>query len=218
MAERDTFATAIKMAESGSSEGNYTQIKGLVRDGRIVGAYGFPSDQWRELAADVGLEGARWSDPKVQDIVARRTFDLLYRKYGDWRLVAVAWKAGEEVADAVAAEPRLLDDDSLKPVKDYVRQVMGFARKDIEVHSPVGPDGQPIDQRRFQPSMRGLGSESVTAPTQKSAEEALRGVLRGMRDRVRAQTPAQPEETAEALPEEEPDRNLSDRIKGVFGA
>lgn len=207
MAEKHTLANAIKMAESGNSEGDYTKVGGLVRGARLIGAYQFPSDQWDQMAADVGLPGARWRDPRAQDLVARRTLDLLYQKYGDWRLVAVAWKAGEEIADLVAQDARLLDTEQLKPVKDYMRQVMEHARSDIEVNKPAQPDGTPIAPQRFQPTTQGLAREPRS-----SAEDTMRGILQGMRDRVRAQTPAQPEETAEAVEAEKP--GLVDRMMG----
>ena len=215
MSEDLTFAAAIRAAESGSSEGNYQQVKGKVRSARLIGAYGIPGDEWSQMAADVGLEGARWTDPRAQDLVARRVFDTLYRKYGDWRMVAVAWKAGEAVAARVAQDPSLLNEPSLKPVKDYVGQVMRAARDDIEMNQPQMPDGSPVDSGRFQPTMRGL--EPTMARPQRNAEETLRGVLTGMRDRLRARVEAEePEEPVEPTAEPE-QQGMVSRVRSALG-
>lgn len=212
MSEDLTFAAAVRAAESGNPEGNYQQVKGRVRNTRLLGAYGIPGDEWKQMAADVGLEGARWNDPRAQDAVAKRMFDLLYQKYGDWRLVAVAWKAGEEVADRVAQDPSLLKRKELAPLKDYVSQVMQRAREDIEVNEPMMPDGSPVDSARFQPTMRGM---EPTQGSTRSPEDALRGILKGMRERVRNQNvaarAAEPSEELENAPAKE---GVMDRLTG----
>lgn len=209
MSEDLTFAAAVRAAESGSPKGNYEQIKGHVRGTRLLGAYGIPGDEWSQMAADMGLEGARWNDPRAQDLVAKRYFDTLYRKYGDWRLVAVAWKAGENFADALTQNPSILNEPDYKPLKDYVGQVMRAAREDIEMNQPELPDGSPVEAGRFQPTLRGL--EPTQSPT-RNAEDSLRKILTGMRDRVRSRAQAAEEQVE---PEAEPQQQEPTGGEGI---
>lgn len=222
MSEVGTFAAAIRTAETGSSRGDYARVHGRVRQGRLIGAYGFPSDEWQLMASEAGLAGARWGDPRAQDVVARRMFEALYAKYGDWRLVAVAWKAGEEVADRVAADPSLLNAEPMKAVKEYVRQVMSHAQDEIAVNLPADDDGNQIRPDRFQPTMRGLEATSPQAGGQSSAGDTLRGVLVALRDhqrtRAAAAEPAEAETDIRMSESDQPQpaegRSLFDRVRG----
>lgn len=199
MSDTKAFAAAVRDIESA---GNYGQVRGQVRQSRIVGAYGFAGDDWTQMAADAGLEGARWSDPRAQDLVAQRTFDSLWRKYRDWRLVAVAWKAGEAAADAIVEAPSLLDEPGLKEVKSYVTEVMRQARSRAAAEVGDQPEGLRADPAAFQTSLRGL-SEAPGGPPE--AGVALRGILVAMRNRRRNMA-----EGAELEPEG--DRSLSAEV------
>jgi hypothetical protein len=189
VAEKTTFARALKMAESGSFEGDYGKVQGLVRgSARLLGAYAFPSDQWNQMAEDAGVPGARWRDQRAQDYVAKRTFDRLYAKYGDWRLVATAWKAGEEVADAIAADPTLLSHKTLKPLRGFIEQVMKYAKEDVGVNRPTRPDGTPVPVEMFPTDTASLSpSQQFGGPPTSAPGEALRQRLRAMRDARREQ-------------------------------
>lgn len=179
MSEKTTFARAVKMAESGSFDGNYGAVRGLVRgSARLLGAYGVASDEWSQIAEDAGLPGARWRDPKAQDVVAQATFDRLYAKYGDWRLVAVAWKGGEALADAVAVDPRIIEDRALAPLKGYASQVMRYASEDIKVNQPRNRDGSAISANRFPISTDLAPADQVGVNTGvRTAEDSLREML-----------------------------------------
>lgn len=224
MSEVATFLSALRSAESGSAEGNYGQVTGRVRGVRLVGAYGIPSDEWSQLAADAGLSGARWRDPRAQDLVMSRTIEALYQKYGDWRYVAVAWKAGERVADAVWSDPSLLKRKELAPVKDYMSQVMRHAGEHIQMRNPTQPDGTPVDARRFQPTTAGLQPTDTAPPTQKTPGDALRGILRAMKTRQMAQVdsqlssePAGDEPEQPGVPEEPEPQQQPGLMRRVMG-
>ncbi len=182
---KTTFAHAIKMAESGDKDAGYHKVRGFVRDGRLLGAYGIAQDDWENLTVQAGLRGARWQDSRAQDAVAKAAFDALYSKYGDWRLVAVAWKAGEAVADAVALDPKLLKNEKLRPLADYADQVMNNAKADVEVNQPKAPNGEEITSEAFIPGTESLKpTEGQPRPQEKSdAQVTLAGVLTGMRNR-----------------------------------
>lgn len=211
MAEpRASFLRAMRMAESGSFEGDYRRVAGLVRNqARLLGAYGIPSDEWDAMAEDAGIPEARWQDARAQDFVARVVFDRLYTKYGDWRLVAAAWKAGEAVADAIAAEPKLLSHKELATLRSYVGQVMAYANEDQKTTKPLPPPGSaPADPAVFAADTEaadavfpldfagiaradGMGVAQPRPPE----EEALMRTLKALRDHRRRQ--------AESLPDEE---------------
>jgi hypothetical protein len=212
VAELDVFARAIRAAESGSPEGNYEAVRGRIRNGaRLIGAYGVASDEWDRLAEEAGYRGAKWRSQAAQDAVVKKTFEYLYDKYQDWRLVAVAWKAGEEVADAIAADPDLLRRKELAPVKNYASQVMGAAATSLIDNEDTYEDGTLIQPGRFQATLRGLrqvdsmqegqegGASSSPPPPPGSARQTLTGMLRAMRDRQRAA--AEASQTAENGPD-----------------
>ncbi len=94
--EIGTFMAAIRRKASGSLQGNYSQ-----RRGDQVGAYAIMRDNWSRLAALAGIPEADWRSASAQDSVARSAFSRLYNRYGDWRLVAIAWFDGAPAADEV---------------------------------------------------------------------------------------------------------------------
>lgn len=202
---KTTFARAIKNAETGSFEGNYRAVRGLVRkNARLVGAYGIPTDMWPQIAEYAGYPGARWQDPKAQDAVAQATFDALYSKYGDWRLVAIAWKAGEDIADAVVADPSLIHADELAEVRAYAQQVMRFAQEDVKINQPTDPNGNAIKAQAFPVNTKFAPPEPdpdapVPARTGGSAQNTLVGMLKGMKQaqlsRMAKQVGPEPGET-----------------------
>jgi hypothetical protein len=94
LTELVTFMAAIRNSESGSFDGNY----GLQnRDG--LGAYGISRGNWSKWTTEAGLPGADWHSRSAQDAVARFKMTQMYNRYGDWRLVQLAWLYGSEAAD-----------------------------------------------------------------------------------------------------------------------
>lgn len=185
LAVPELFSKAIRAAESADREGDYAAVRGLVRgSARLLGAYGIPSDNWEALAEDAGYAGARWQDPRAQDAVVEYTFQRLYQKYGDWRLVAAAWKAGEEAADVIAQYPQLLKEKSMAPLKAYISQVMSHAREELTVNPPdLGEDTDPYhDPASYPMDLSGLSPSGEIAMPQSDSDEALVRRLYAMRN------------------------------------
>ena len=82
----DAFMAAIRRMESGSFQGNYRVVNSI----GARGAYQILTGNWASWAAQAGLPGADWRDPRAQDAVARYKMVEYYRKYGSWELVAMA--------------------------------------------------------------------------------------------------------------------------------
>lgn len=90
----DEFLGAIREAESGGNYRIYNQ-SGL---SDASGAYQFISTTWGNYG---GYRNAADAPPEVQDEKAREMAAALYQRYGDWRLVAIAWYGGPGIADLV---------------------------------------------------------------------------------------------------------------------
>lgn len=184
----EAFAAAVRNAETGSFDGAYDKVQGLVRQARKVGAYGIASDEWDALAESAGIAGARWADQRAQDRVARVMFQALHQKYGDWRLVAAAWKGGEELADKIAGNPSLLDHPNLKELKAYVDTVMTGANDYNGLTPSTGPNPLTGPAPEAYPTMAdGLTSnQDGTLPQQQSDGQVyMRRVLTAMRNKNR---------------------------------
>lgn len=119
----DQFLAAIRQVESG---GNYSlyNTSGL---SDASGAYQFISTTWGGYG---GYRNAAQAPPQVQDEKARMHATELFNRYGDWRLVAIAWYGGPGIADQVA---RGVDPGSPKGQGPYlaygdkVMRLMGTA-------------------------------------------------------------------------------------------
>lgn len=122
---RERFMAGLRRTETGAYSGQYTAINPR----GAVGAYQMTSANFYRWSAEYGLSGADWRDPAVQDYVVRRTLDRYYSRYRDWELVAVAWFAGEPVADyartrgGVASVGSITDSDGVA-LKDYATVVL----------------------------------------------------------------------------------------------
>jgi len=118
----ESFMASIRRNTSGTYEGNYGDR------GQGVGAYDIKPQNWRAYALAAGLPNANWRDPRAQDAVARAKMQRDFERYGNWQLVAVAWYAGTEAADAVQQRGKV-DDASIRRVlgadtADYVSDVV----------------------------------------------------------------------------------------------
>lgn len=186
MGERAEFMRAIRTAETGTAEGNYSAIRGQVRDGaRLIGAYGFASDEWPRLAAEAGYPGARWQDRSAQDAVATFIFDALFQKYQDWGLVAIAWKAGEAAADKLAEHPEVLEGKGLEPLRAYRDKVLGAVIPSDSPDSPLRGARSPISGPQA-PQTPELQAPPMRAGLSERADNTLRGILTAMRDQQRS--------------------------------
>lgn len=195
----------LRQAESGSVRGQYGQVRVISGNATKVGAYGVRLEDFKIMAEDAGLAGASWRDPKAQDAVVGRTLSRLHAKYGDWRLVMVAWKAGEEVADAVASNPELLTNERLAPVAEYSAQVMKYATEVTTLEGMGETEGLVFD-----PDLSTLSADGGSQPVS-DAGRVLRRRLYAMRERVRNAP------HAEGSGEVEPDNDADDlRKSGVM--
>ena len=197
----DIFASAVRRVESSSPDGDYNQRKGMIRGVRIVGAYGIAEDDWPSMAAEAGIPGARWQDARAQDMAARATFERLYRKYGDWRWVASAWKAGEQKTDVLFSDPGLIEFPELIPVKSYVDAIMTNAREAIttsqdpvhgvsrETFKTTDEDFNPLGAEEFGSIGTTVNPNMVPGHPTSDVEEVLRRRLYAMRERVRPPKP-----------------------------
>lgn len=141
LGELETFMAAIRRLESGSFAGDYTRPGPTVTSGqykgeRAFGAYQIMPGNWPVWSAAAGYKGAHYANKAAQDGVARFMFRQLYQKYGDWRLVAIAWFAGESRARR-AAESGISSVGGIRDVlgtsvSGYVAKVEQFMREAVD--------------------------------------------------------------------------------------
>jgi hypothetical protein len=91
--------------------GDYTYRKGPPQH---IGAYNIRYQDYARIAPTLGIPPQNMS-PLAQDRVARKLAEDLYAKYGDWEVVAVAWKWGET---AVVSDSEGWYRNSVKEVMD----------------------------------------------------------------------------------------------------
>jgi hypothetical protein len=125
MRDLEAFMAAVRMAETGSFEGNYGARHYDEKGQLIVGAYGFLADQWPYMAQLSQVAGADWRDPQAQDWVAGHMMTLYQQRYGSWDLAAVAWIGGLRTADAVVMGNYTIEDFTNETLTNYVNTVMG---------------------------------------------------------------------------------------------
>ena len=94
----------IRFTESGGNyAGNYG--KRMFREGEeYIGAYGLPRSQWTPWSTFAGLKNAPIGSPEAQDRVAASVLTAYKERYGSWDLAIVAWFAGPEQANKLAAQ------------------------------------------------------------------------------------------------------------------
>jgi len=113
--ELPIFMAAMRRIESGAFGGNY----GIAKAGSL-GAYQISAPNWNKWATEAGLDGAAWQSTAAQDTVAVFKMRQFYDRYGDWRLVQVAWLFGTDAADAAAGG--LADNPDTKALIEAMHQ------------------------------------------------------------------------------------------------
>ena len=113
--ELPVFMAAMRRIESGAFGGNY----GITKTGSL-GAYQISAPNWNKWAAEAGVDGADWRSQAAQDTVAVFKMRQFYDRYGDWRLVQVAWLYGTDSADVAAGG--LADNPDTKALVESMHQ------------------------------------------------------------------------------------------------
>lgn len=110
----DGFMTGLACVESAGRYEARNRLSGA------LGKYQFMPRVWAAWSGR--YLGNRWAAPtsRNQEFVARKRIEGLYRRYGEWRLVAHWWRTG----DAPRDERRWSIGS-----RSYVRAVMAFARR-----------------------------------------------------------------------------------------
>lgn len=147
----EQFMAAIRFVETGSYEGRYEQ-KRRANGLSLVGAYGFREDAWPGLSRFAGYGGAPWQNPWAQDAVAASIFDQLFRRYGNWSLVAAAHVGGTQSADRIArrgfSSPAVIRNTTLREYVENTSNVMDTAptpeRPTYRMSSPAGVWVNPV--------------------------------------------------------------------------
>ena len=96
------FMAAVREAETGNPAGDYTKTGAQTRGYRGLGAYQISQQNWDIWSKEAGIPGANWRSPAAQDLVASTVMNRLFRRYGNWELVAAAWFGGPQSADNMA--------------------------------------------------------------------------------------------------------------------
>ena len=133
--ELEAFMGSMRVTETGTGETKdlYERVTGRSGDTPLLGPYGIRSDEWEELASQSGLQGARWQDRQAQNAVVEQQLTRLYNQFeGRWDLVAVAWQAGEGVADRIAngetIDQVVRGEGDVDTLQSYVNDVMATAQ------------------------------------------------------------------------------------------
>ena len=133
--ELEAFMGSMRVTETGTGETKdlYERVTGRSGSTPLLGPYGIRSDEWEELASQSGLQGARWQDKQAQTAVVEQQLTRLYNQFeGRWDLVAVAWKAGEAVADRIANGETINQvvrgEGDVETLQSYVNDVMATAQ------------------------------------------------------------------------------------------
>ena len=190
--ELNVFAAAMRKTETGryDPKNRATNYVGWDdgRGTRLVGSYSIPEDYWPMLAATAGMPGARWQDPSAQDRVMKGVFNLLYEEYQDWRLVAVAWKAGQDVADNLLNDPTGLQREKTGNLAKFVDTVMADAKNYEGPELPMPEEGSTAPTNPFT-----VGNNATDTPATGNAStkpgDMVRSVLVTMRDAQRRRSP-----------------------------
>lgn len=87
------------------------------------GAYGMLLENWEEWSEIAGYRGANPRDRSAQDAVAGFWATRLFQRYGSWPMVAGAWYAGQQQADALFQQgTTTFTNRRIKEYQEAVRQ------------------------------------------------------------------------------------------------
>ncbi len=133
--ELEAFMGSMRVTQTGTGDTKdlYQRVTGRAGDTPLLGPYGIRSDEWEALAGQSGLQGARWQDKQAQTAVVEQQLTRLYNQFeGRWDLVAVAWQAGEGVADRMAngetIDQVVGGEGDADTLQSYVNDVMATAQ------------------------------------------------------------------------------------------
>jgi len=142
MAELSLFMAAMRQMSSGSLAGNHDLVRRPGQGEAAVGAYQITSSNWQKWTAEQGLAGADWRQPKAQESVARTKMTQLYNRYGDWRLVAVAWLDGTDAADAALVDglAGYEDEASELATSMHEAQARGYGTAEVATKTSLSVD------------------------------------------------------------------------------
>lgn len=193
---------ALRRTETGSFNGYYTAI----HPRGAVGAYQMSTQNFAKWSAEYGLGGADWRDPAVQDYIVRRRVDELFARYQEWDLVAVAWFAGEPIADFAAktggsASVGPLTDAEGVSVADYIKTIrsnMERAPKQFEKgRIGVTPDApapssppERFDQGKPMPRYMAAEASPMRPKLSRALSVASNRIAGGQRSSLPPATPA----------------------------
>jgi murein DD-endopeptidase MepM/ murein hydrolase activator NlpD len=128
MTDLNSFMAAVRYAKSGSWEGDYHQVERLPDGRRVIGAYGILENQWSNMAAYAGLEGADWRNRSAQDYVAGQIMGRYQQQYGSWDLVAAAWMGGAISANRIMYRGY----NGVESIKnEQIRQFVGLTQQNL---------------------------------------------------------------------------------------
>ena len=151
--ELEAFMGSMRVTQTGTGETKdlYERVTGRAGDVPLLGPYGIRSDEWESLAGATGIQGARWQDKRAQRAVVENQLTRLYNQYGGrWDVVAVAWKAGEAVANRIA-DGETIDqvvggEGDVSMLQGYVNDVMATAQITPSTDQPSRERKGPFEQ------------------------------------------------------------------------
>lgn len=148
------------------------------------GAYGITPENWRRWTTELGLTGAPWQSKQAQDMVAREKALQLYSRYGDWKLVALAWWGGTDLADDAATRGA---DPSIPMMGEAAKVAsgLGSAPTRTAVVSPVDEPqplaSEPQAETELVKAMRATGRmPEVRDPKQNEMHHLIAPILQGL--------------------------------------
>lgn len=181
-----TTARGIRAVESGSNYRYQQAVNVNGTSARKVGAYGMMEHRVNQLAVAMGIEGADWHDPAVQDNIAEASLTRAYEELQDWKLAVVAFRFGMPLAryfkERGVIEPKDMETAGYQEAGHYVRNVR---RNTPKTEQPVS--GELTVPGVAVPSERdGAGVERSLSPQRRGAENIVRKHLVNMRNRQRS--------------------------------